>query len=482
MLLKELTEKLNIIASNADTETEITSVCYDSRKAAPGSLFVAIKGFQSDGHDFIGAALEKGAAVVLCESVPQAECRYIQVKDSREALAAVSCAFYGYPAGKMKIIGVTGTSGKTTTTNLVRHIIEETLGVKTGLIGTNGNFIGNTEYHTEHTTPESLELQELFAEMHREECEYAIMEVSSHSLALSRVAGINFDTAAFTNLSRDHLDFHITMENYAAEKRKIFSMCRCGCVNLDDDYSKFMLQEDSCPFITFSTVNKEADLYADNIEYSPQGVSFRACYKGATEQMFLGIPGVFSVYNALCTIAICLSEGLTLKQISASLATAEGVKGRVETVPTGKDYSVIIDYSHKPDGLEQVLNTLRPVTKGKLICLFGCGGDRDRTKRPIMAAVAAKHSDFVVVTSDNPRTEKPEDIIEEILPGFKGFDTPYKVITNRPEAICWALDKAEKGDVVLLAGKGHEDYQIIGHDKIHMDEREIVAGHLNLRK
>lgn len=482
MLLKELTEKLNIVSTNADFKTEITSVCYDSRKAIHGSLFVAITGFEADGHKFIGAALEKGASVVLCERVPEFECSYIQVEDCRKALAAVSCALYGYPADKLKIIGVTGTSGKTTTTNLVRHIIETTLGVKTGMIGTNGNFIGDKEFHTEHTTPESLELQELFSQMVAEGCKYAIMEVSSHSLALNRVEGIRFETAAFTNLSRDHLDFHITMENYAAEKRKIFSMCRCGCVNLDDDFAQFMLQNNACTFITYSAVNREAALFADNIEYSSHGVKFDACHEGKTEAMFLGIPGTFSVYNALCAVAICLSEGIPLKQISDALAAAGGVKGRVETVPTGRDYSVIIDYSHKPDGLEKVLKTLRPVTKGRLVCMFGCGGDRDRTKRPIMASIAAKNSDFVIVTSDNPRTERPEDIIEEILPGLNGCDVPYKVIVNRPEAICWALDNAQKGDVVLLAGKGHEDYQIIGHKKIHMDEREIVAQHLNLRK
>jgi UDP-N-acetylmuramoyl-L-alanyl-D-glutamate--2,6-diaminopimelate ligase len=308
------------------------------------------------------------------------------------------------------------------------------------------------------------------------------MEVSSHSLTLERVAGITFDVGVFTNLSQDHLDFHKDMEDYAAAKRKLFSQCREGWLNADDPWTPFMLEGAECPCRTFSAERNDADLVAKDVRLSASGVRFAAMSGGKLAITKLGIPGMFSVYNALAVMAAGLGLGISLADCAEAMESAKGVKGRMELVPSDGDYAILIDYAHKPDALEKVLKTLRPVTRGRLIVLFGCGGDRDRGKRPIMGRVAAENADFVVVTSDNPRTEEPMDIINEILPGLENSQKPYKMICDRPEAIRWAIDNALPGDVILLAGKGHEDYQIIGHEKHHMDEREIVRDFLEKRK
>lgn len=482
MKLKDLLVNLNVLDCTADLETEISGVSYDSRVTAPGDLFVAIKGFESDGHKFIPKAAERGASAVLCEVAPEDGTPYVRIDDCRKGLAYVSREFFGNPAAKMTLIGITGTSGKTTSTYLIKHMLEEKLGAKVGLIGTNGNMIGGERLHSEHTTPESYELHKLFRRMADEGCTHVVMEVSSHALALERVAGIYYDVAEYTNLSQDHLDLHGTMEEYAAAKKKLFTQCRIGCFNADDKWTDFMLDGATCEALTFSAESNDAALTAKDIRLNANGVRFAAVYKDELALTKLGIPGLFSVHNALGAIAVGLSLGISLADCCDAMATAKGVKGRVELVPTDGDYSVIIDYSHKPGALETVLKTLRPVTRGRLICLFGCGGDRDKVKRPIMGAIAADNSDLVVVTSDNPRTEEPEEIIREILEGMKNKRTPKKVITDRVKAIQWAIDNACPGDVILLAGKGHEDYQIVGHEKHHMDEREIVANWLEQRK
>ncbi|MBQ3371994.1 MAG: UDP-N-acetylmuramoyl-L-alanyl-D-glutamate--2,6-diaminopimelate ligase [Oscillospiraceae bacterium] len=478
MKLKALTENLTLLKNTADPETEIEGIAYDSRSVRQGYVFVAIRGFQSDGHRFIPDAVKAGASVIICEEAPEDGVPFLQVENSRLALALISVAWYSAPACGMKLIGVTGTSGKTTTTHLIKHILEVVVGAKVGLVGTNGNRIGSELIHTEFTTPESLELQGLFRRMADEGCSYVVMEVSSHSLALERVSGNLFDVAAFTNLTQDHLDFHKTMEEYATAKRRLFSMCKAACINLDDAHASCMMEGMSCPCLTTSAFDRSADLFADQISLTADGVSFTAVYREERVPVTLAIPGLFSVHNALTALSVCMQAGIPLSEAAAALATAKGVKGRVETVPTGKDYTIIIDYSHKPDALENVLKTLRPVTRGRLITLFGCGGDRDRQKRPIMGRVAAKFSDFVIVTSDNPRTEDPDAIISEIVEGLRDTATPYHVLTDRIEAIHYAIDNAASGDVILLAGKGHEDYQIVGHEKHHMDEREIVADYL----
>lgn len=475
MKLRELIKNLSIIEMNADAELEISGVSYDSRKTEKGDMFVAIRGFEADGHKFIPKAVENGAAVILCEEKPSCDIPYVLVSDSRYGLAIVSRDFFGDPASEMTMIGITGTSGKTSSSYLIKHMLESKLDAKVGLIGTNGNMIGDEFLHTEHTTPESYELHKLFRHMADSGCTHVVMEVSSHSLTLERVAGIHFDVALYTNLSQDHLDFHGTMEEYAAAKRKLFSMCSLGCFNLDDAWADFMRDGASCRTMTFSTEKNEADLVAKDIRLTADGVRFASVSGDEISITKLGIPGMFSVYNALGTMSVGLALSLSLADCSDAMSSAKGVKGRLEIVPTGRDFSVVIDYSHKPDALEKVLKTLKPVTRGRLIALFGCGGDRDKLKRPIMGCIAADNADLVVVTSDNPRTEDPDEIIREIVAGMKDKRTPTKVICDRREAIAWAIDNAAPGDVLLLAGKGHEDYQVVGHEKHHMDEREIVA-------
>lgn len=481
MKLKEIVKNLEILNATADMEMEIRGISYDSRRTKPGDLFVAVRGFESDGHRFIPKAVENGALAVLCEETPEDGTPYVRICDCRMGLALASREFFGNPASEMTMIGITGTSGKTTSSYLMKHLLESKLDAKVGLIGTNGNMIGDELLHTEHTTPESYELHKLFRSMADAGCTHVVMEVSSHSLTLERVAGIRYDVGLYTNLSQDHLDFHGTMEEYAAAKKKLFRQCKTACVNLDDKWADFMMDGAECPVSTFSIDRNDADLTAKDVRLSANGVRFAAVNNSGLALTRLAIPGMFSVHNALGVMSVGLALGISLYDCADAMASAKGVKGRLEIVPTDRDYSIIIDYSHKPDALENVLKTLRSVTKGRLIALFGCGGDRDRAKRPIMGAIAADNADLVVVTSDNPRTEDPDAIIREIVEGMKGKRTQTKVICDRVEAIHWAIDNAGAGDVILLAGKGHEDYQVVGHEKHHMDEREIVAEYLEKR-
>ncbi len=481
MKLKELLVGVEVIEFNADEEMEISGICYDSRQAAPGQLFTAVTGFASDGHRFIPMAVNKGAAAVLCERAPETDVPYILVANTRYSLAIVSGNFYGNPAKKMKMIGITGTNGKTTSTYLIKHMLEQCIGAKVGLIGTNANMIGDTELHTERTTPESLELHKLFADMYDAGCTHVVMEVSSHALVLDRVAGIKFDVASFSNLTQDHLDFHKDMDDYACAKAMLFTRSLSGSVNVDDPYSSVMMSAATCPVLTYSIDNK-ADLKAEDIVLEPSGIHFKACFKGETRNIYLGIPGRFSVYNALCVISCGLQLGISLERCAEALASAKGVKGRVETVPTDGDYTVIIDYSHTPDSLENVLKTVREATKGRVVALFGCGGDRDKAKRPIMGRIGTELSDFAIITSDNPRTEDPDEIIAEILAGVSVPSERYVAVTDRIEAIRYAINNHLPGDIIVLAGKGHETYQEINHHKIHMDEREIVADILKERE
>ena len=376
------------------------------------------------------------------------------------------------------MIGITGTNGKTTTTYLVKHILEDCLGAKVGLVGTIQNMIGDEVLHTERTTPESLELQALFRHMADAGCTHVVMEVSSHALCLHRVDGVTFDVGVFTNLTQDHLDFHKTMEEYCRAKAMLFARSKVGAVNVDDPWAKEILAHATCPVLTYSAKGQAA-LEATDIRLEPHHVAFTAHYQGTETACTLGIPGTFSVYNALSALSAALALGIAPEKAAASLATARGVKGRAEVVPTpGKDYTVLIDYSHTPDSLENILKTVREFARGRVIAVFGCGGDRDPIKRPIMGKIAADLADLVVVTSDNPRTEDPMAIIDQILVGIPKDQTPTTVIENRRQAIRWAMDNAQAGDVIVLAGKGHETYQEIGHEKFHLDEREEVAAHL----
>lgn len=477
MKLQAILQGLEPLEVHADLSREITGICYDSRAVKPGNLFVAICGYDTDGHKYIPMALEKGAACVLCEKAP-AEGEYVLLSDTRRGLALAGANWYGNPAGEMTMIGITGTNGKTTTTYLVKHILEDCLGAKVGLVGTIQNMIGDEVLHTERTTPESLELQALFRHMADAGCTHVVMEVSSHALCLHRVDGVTFDVGVFTNLTQDHLDFHKTMEEYCRAKAMLFARSKVGAVNVDDPWAKEILAHATCPVITYSAKGQAA-LEATDIRLEPHHVAFTAHYQGTETACTLGIPGAFSVYNALSALSAALALGIAPEQAAASLATARGVKGRAEVVPTpGKDYTVLIDYSHTPDSLENILKTVREFARGRVIAVFGCGGDRDPIKRPIMGKIAADLADLVVVTSDNPRTEDPMAIIDQILVGIPKDQTPTTVIENRRQAIRWAMDNAHAGDVIVLAGKGHETYQEIGHEKFHLDEREEVAAHL----
>lgn len=482
MKLADLLKGVDIRELKASPELEISDVCYDSRRAEAGTLFVAIRGFESDGHRYIASAAGKGAVCAVCETPPDCEIPYVLVEDSRLALALISVNFFHSPASEMVVIGVTGTNGKTTTTYLLKHILECCLDAKVGLIGTNGNMIGGDFLPTERTTPESYELQKLLREMADSGCTHVVMEVSSHSLVLHRVAGMVFDCGIFTNLTQDHLDFHRDMLDYARAKARLFTMSRYAIVNLDDEWSQFMLSHLGCPCMTFSQRDTGADVYARDIRCTSSSVSFIAVCGMEAQRVTLHIPGTFSVYNAMTVLTCGLALGIDLEDCANAIASARGVKGRMETVPTDGDYTILIDYAHTPDALENVLRSVHNVAHGRLVALFGCGGDRDRKKRPIMGHIAAENADLVVVTSDNPRTEQPEAIIADILEGMKDSDTPKQVITDRIAAIEWAIENHRPGDVIVLAGKGHEDYQIVGHEKHHMDEREIVAKIMEKRK
>ena len=479
MKLNELLHGLDVLELYADEALVITGVQYDSRQVTPGNLFVAISGFQTDGHKYIPKAKENGAVCAVCEKKPEADIPYVLVSDARAALAALGANWFGHPADDMCVIGITGTNGKTTSTYLLKHVLEKTRGAKVGLIGTIQNMIGDEILHTERTTPESFELQKLFADMREAGCTHVIMEVSSHALVLHRADQIRFDAAVFTNLTEDHLDFHKTMDAYCDAKAMLFRRCETGAVNVDDPYAKRIMEQADCRLLTYSAQGNPSSLMAEHIGLFSDRVEFEAVYQNERTSVILGIPGIFSVYNALGVIAAALALDIPLAEITDALRTAQSVKGRVEVVPTpGKDYTVLIDYSHTPDSLENILRAVRGFCAGRIIAVFGCGGDRDPYKRPVMGKIAAELSDLAIVTSDNPRTEDPYKILRQILAGMQDTETPYEVIESRVSAIGRAMELAQKDDVIVLCGKGHETYQEVGHEKHHLDEREVVASYL----
>ena len=478
MKLKELLKDIRVLECTADPELEIESVHYDSRKVTENSLFVAISGFASDGNRFIPMAMSKGAVAVVTARKPEGEVPYVLVDSDRMALAMLGCNFYGHPAKSMTMIGVTGTNGKTSTTLLLKQVLEKTIGAKVGLIGTMANMVGDEVIPTERTTPESFELQGLFARMRDAGCTHVVMEVSSHAVTLERIGGVHFDIAAFTNLTEDHLDFHKNMDAYCDAKAELFRRCDRAVINLDDHYASRFLEAAACPVLTTSVANA-ADLQATGMELLSDGIRYDAGYNGISSAVHVPIPGRFTVYNTLTVLAIALQLGISLADAAEALKTVDGVKGRIEVVPTpGREYTVLIDYAHTPDGLENVLTSVRDFCKGRIISVFGCGGDRDPIKRPIMGGIGIRLADFAVITSDNPRTEDPMAIIQDILQGVKEEDGPYIVVEDRRSAIRYAMDIAKKDDIIILAGKGHETYQDIGGVKLHLDEREEVAAYL----
>ncbi len=475
MILREMLKDIEVLHVEGSLDIHISDIHYDSRQVTPGSLFFCIEGFRADGHNFAAEAAEKGAAAVLLRkdvSLPRGITK-VFVEAPRKAMGCVSAAFYGNPTENMILFGVTGTNGKTTTTYMIKSILEQA-GKKTGLIGTITNMIGSRLIPTERTTPESVDLQRLFWEMLQEGTDAAVMEVSSHSLELERVTGCNYEVGIFTNLTQDHLDFHGTLEKYRAAKAKLFEHSRLAVINVDDESGRIILDGLECCAFTYG-IYRPADIFARDIEIAAEGVTFNLHILGAKIAIKLGIPGIFSVYNALAAAASCYAAGISLKDIQAGLESIQGVPGRFELLNTGTKYSVILDYAHTPDGLENILKTARDLTNGRLVTLFGCGGDRDAAKRPLMGEVAGRYSDFCIVTSDNPRNEEPMEIIKAILPGLKKTRCPYQVIEDRRQAIEFALKNARDNDVIILAGKGHETYQLIKGQAYHFDEKEIVA-------
>lgn len=474
MIITELIKDLKDARIIGDKDLEVSGISYNSKYVEKGSLFVCIEGYKSDGHEYIGEAVKKGAVAVVIQrdaEVPDG-ITVIKVKDSRKALALMSSSFFGYPSKSMKLIGVTGTSGKTTTTFIIKSILDRA-GYKTGLIGTICSIIDGKSVDSSRTTPESYELQRMFAKMREAGEDYCVMEVSSHSLELKRVEGCFFNTGVFTNLSRDHLDFHKTFENYLNAKLKLFKQSRIAVVNADDQYGATVTGRISIPYITYA-VNNGATVTAEKIEMTPNYSKFTIRYNGEGKEVKLPLTGRFNIYNALSAASACIAEGISLQTIKEGLESVEAVPGRSELIDSGRGFTILIDFAHTPAELENILKTVGEYAVGRIITVFGCGGDRDRTKRPIMGEVAGRLSDIAFVTSDNPRTEDPMRIIDDIIPGIKGSGAEYRIMENRRDAIKAALKLASKDDIVVIAGKGHEKYQILKDSVIPFDERQIV--------
>ncbi len=455
-------------------DVPVASLQYNSRKVGKGDVFCCIVGTFSDGHAYAAQAVEAGAAALVVERELPLPVPQVVVKNTRIAMAEMAAAFYGYPARGMRIVGVTGTNGKTSTTYMLKAIAEQ-CGWKVGLIGTIRNLIGERIIDTERTTPESVDLQRILREMKDEGVDLVVMEVSSHSLDQRRVHGIEFETAIFTNLTQDHLDYHKTFENYLAAKMRIFRQARQAVVNPDETHAETILNALTIPYKTFG-IREQADISASEIDITTRGVQFDMHCEPGNVRMYVPIPGLFSVFNAMGAAAAALQLGISLPAIKNGIETMGSVSGRLEPLPTGgRNFTVLLDYAHTPDALEIILKTARGFAKGRIVTLFGCGGDRDHAKRPIMGEIAGRFSDFLVVTSDNPRTEDPMAIIEAVLEGVHKSGCPHIVVENRYEAIRYALKHAEPEDVIILAGKGHENYQEVGGGKRHFDEKEIVA-------
>lgn len=473
MQLNTLLKNVTVLRTNVPPETDVTTVTDDSRKVCDGCLFVCIEGNRFDGHTAAEQALRDGAAAVVTQK-PLGLSREICTNDTRAAYALLCAAYFGEPASKLTLIGVTGTNGKTTTCFLIHDILTR-MGVSCGLLGTIKNVAGDVELPSTLTTPDPFELHGLFRKMVDAGCTHCVMEASSQALAQRRLEGVHFRAAIFTNLTQDHLDYHGSFENYIAAKAMLFRQSDLALVNADDDAAQAMTQGADCPVVTFSTKRDSADYTAKNSQVHAGGVEYELVGKNVIGRVRFHVPGTFSVYNSMGAL-VCLTElGFDFREMLSHVALFETIPGRMEVVRTDTPYTVIIDYAHTPDALENVLGTLREITQGKIITVFGCGGDRDSTKRPLMGKIAAAGSDMVIVTSDNPRTEDPERILDDIMEGIpKNRPSVYR-ICDRREAIAKALKKAKEGDVILLAGKGQETYQIIGTVKTHLDEREVVA-------
>lgn len=489
--IKELIQKTSYISAEGNTDIRITDITADSRQAEAGSLFICLKGAHVNGHDFVPAAVSKGAcAVIASEKVQVPEgVTVIYVQDTRKAMEDIVPFFFDYPARKLRMIALTGTNGKTTTTHIIAHILHKA-GYKTGVIGTIHALVGDKELPTHNTTPDVIDLQRLLYLMVQEKVTHVCMEVSSHSLVLGRVAGCEFDTAVFTNLTEDHLDFHKTMDNYAKAKAILFAMVsssehtkdrKSAWINQDDPYAHVMAEAVSdtglCPVGTYSGTNPDADLYASDIRFTARASEFVLHYRGQEYPVRTNLAGRFNIYNVLGAIGAAIGEGIPAEEIIEALQDFYSVPGRFELVNEGQNFGVVVDYAHTPDGLEKILLAAREIAKGRIIIVFGCGGDRDKLKRPIMGNISGTYADIAIVTSDNPRTEDPLTITEEVAAGVKQAKEKkplleYEVIPDRRTAIQRAIALAQEDDLVIIAGKGHEDYQILKDRTIHFDDRE----------
>ncbi len=472
MFLSDITDvlKYKYILNNKDAE--ISGICCDSRKLLPGSLFVCISGSGDDGHKYIKEAIAKKAAAIIVEKETDTEAvPVICVEDSRKALAEAAAAFYGQPAKKLRIIGVTGTNGKTSVCFMIKNILEQ-CGYKVGLIGTVCNMIGEKKSPAYLTTPDAVELNRLLSEMVNEKVNYAVMEVSSHSLSQNRVYGIDFAVGVLTNITSDHMDYYKTAEEYANAKAKLFKMSEVSVLNVKDGFFELMRENAAGHIVTYGKECDDADVNSCDALLNVNGVSFNVKTKEDYYCVHTEIPGCFTIDNALAAISVATALKIPAGFVRMAFKKLKGIKGRIEKVETGRDFSVFIDYAHTPDGLEKIIKTINGFKEGRLITLFGCGGDRDKTKREVMGKIASVLSDFVIVTSDNPRTENPCDIINDIVKGIEKDN--YKTVPDRKEAIAYAISMAKKDDIILLAGKGHETYQILSDGKIDFDEREIL--------
>lgn len=477
MNLKDLIDEKNILDIKGPLDINVDNIVYDSRYARDSSVFVAIRGFTVDGHDFIEDVIKKGVkALVVEEEVSIEGVTVVKVKNSRNTLAEMSVKFYDHPSTKLDLIGVTGTNAKTTTTYLMQAIFES-VNKKTGIVGTIGNIIDGKMFKTNNTTPQSLELQETFNNMVEAEVDTCFMEVSSHALDLDRVSYSDFQVGIFTNLSVEHLDFHKNLENYFEAKLKLFYLTsKFNIINIDDEYGKKIIdkiKDIETPLLTYGIKNS-ADIYATDIVYHLDGVDFKLNTPKGKIDLKINIPGEFSVYNGLTAAACAFAYDISLEDIKKGLESIDGVKGRFEVVTTDDDFVVIIDFAHTPDALEKVLESVKEFAKGRIVVVFGAGGDRDSSKRAPMGEAVGKYADLSIVTSDNPRTEDPEKIIEDILVGTKGVTDNYVSIVDRKQAIKYAIENKEENDIILLTGKGHETYIIIGEEKLPFDERKIV--------
>ena len=479
MLLKQLIEDMDYEVLAGRVDTEVTTLVYDSRKVEKGSVFVCISGSVRDAHDFIPDVVAKGAAAVIVEKDVELQegVTYIKVANSRLALACMSAAYFDHPARKLKTIGITGTKGKTTTTYMVKSILESA-GIKTGLIGTIESIVGEKRIPSANTTPESYRVQELFHEMVEAGLDAVVMEVSSQALMLHRVSGFTFDIGVFTNLEPDHIgeNEHKDFADYMHCKSLLFRQCKLGIFNGDSEHLEGILKGHTCEVETFG-YGKNNDLVADGVELKKDHGALGVRYHVSGLMNFdveVNVPGSFSVYNSLTAIAICHHFGVDVEKIKHALLHVS-VKGRIEIVPVTKRYTIMIDYAHNAMALESLLTTLREYEPGRLVCLFGCGGNRAKSRRYEMGEVSSRLADLTVVTSDNPRNEEPMYIINDILVGVHKADGAYVTIPDRKEAIAYCMKNAQDGDIIVLAGKGHEDYQEICGVKHHMDERELIA-------